>query len=84
MNQEQIKQEVFAALLEVAPEIEAKTLDYEKNLRDQYPLDSIDFLHFVLNIEKRLGIKISETDYPKLSSLNGSIKYLGLTQKQLH
>ena len=81
MNQEQIKQEVLAALLEVAPEIEAKTLDHEKNLRDQYPLDSIDFLHFVLNIEKRLGVKIPETDYPKLSSLNGSIKYLGLTQK---
>ena len=81
MNQEQIKQEVLAALLEVAPEIEAKTLDHDKNLRDQYPLDSIDFLHFVLNIEKRLGVKISETDYPKLSSLNGSIKYLELAQK---
>ena len=47
----------------------------------QYPLDSIDFLHFVLNVEKRLGVKISETDYPKLSSLNESIKYLELAQK---
>ncbi|MCK5916587.1 MAG: acyl carrier protein [Deltaproteobacteria bacterium] len=76
MNPEQIKQEVLAALLEVAPEIEIKTLDHEKNFRDQYPLDSIDFLHFILNIEKRLGIKIPETDAPRLSSLNGVIKYL--------
>ncbi len=81
MNQKQLKKEILAALLEVAPEINAKTLDHEKNFRDQYPLDSIDFLHFVLNIEKRLGVKISEIDYPKLSSLNGSLKYLGLAQK---
>ena len=78
MNQEQIKQEVLAALIEVAPEIDARILDHEKNLRDQYPLDSIDFLHFVLNIEKRLGVKIPETDYPKLSSLSGSIRYLSV------
>ena len=81
MNRKQIKKEVLAALVEVAPEINARILDCEKNFRDQYPLDSIDFLHFVLNIEKRLGLKISETDYPKLSSLNGSIKYLELAQK---
>ncbi len=76
MNQKQVKKEILAALLEVAPEIDARTLDHDKNFRDQYPLDSIDFLHFVLNIEKRLDVKILETDYPKLSSLNGSIKYL--------
>jgi acyl carrier protein len=81
MSQKQIKKEILAALLEVAPEIDAITLNHEKNFRDQYPLDSIDFLHFVLNIEKRLGVKISEIDYPKLSSLNGSLKYLGIAQK---
>ena len=78
MKQEHIKEEAIAALMEIAPEIDPYTLDSEKNFRDQYPLDSIDFLHFVLNIEKRLDVKIPETDYPKLSSLNGSIRYLSV------
>lgn len=76
MKKEHIKEEAIAALVEIAPEIDPNTLDPEKNFRDQYPLDSIDFLHFVLNIEKRLDVKIPEMDYPKLSSLNGSIRYL--------
>ncbi len=78
MNQDQIKKEVIAALVEVAPEIDASSLDPEKNFRDQYPLDSIDFLHFVMDVEKRLDAKIPETDYPKLSSLNGAIRYLSI------
>ena len=33
-------------------------------------------MNFVLLLEKRLGLKIPEIDYPKLSSLNGCLSYL--------
>lgn len=71
-----IKEHVIAVLQEIAPEIDPAKLDPAVSFRDQYQLDSVDFLNFVLKLEKRLGLKIPDTDYPKLSSLNGCDKYL--------
>ena len=51
-------------------------VDAELSFRDQFEFDSVDFLNFVLAVEDRLGRRIAEVDYPKLSSLNGCISYL--------
>ncbi|MBN2808394.1 MAG: acyl carrier protein [Deltaproteobacteria bacterium] len=83
MQPKKLEEEILAALIEVAPEIDTAGLVPEKNFRDQYPLDSIDFLHFILQLEKRLACKIRESDYPKLSSLKGAVNYLELVQKEL-
>ncbi len=76
MSQVELEQQVLDALLEIAPELDAKSLDRTKNFRDQVELDSVDFLSFVLNLERRLGLHVPEVDYPKLSSLQGCIGYL--------
>lgn len=68
-------EDVLAALQEIAPEIDASILIENTNFRDQYEIDSIDFLRFVLILENKAAIKIPETDYPKLSSLAGCITY---------
>ena len=44
--------------------------------RDQIEIDSVDFLQFVLDLEKKLEISIPDVDYPKLSSLNGCLSYI--------
>lgn len=76
MDRKTIETEVVAALVQIAPEIDAKILDPKKNFRDQYQLDSIDFLNLVMKLEKKLEIKIPEIDYPKLSSLDGCVRYI--------
>lgn len=63
-------------LRHVAPEVNIATLDPDRSFRDQTGLDSIDFLNFVVGLEERFGLRISETDYPELSSLRGCLRYI--------
>ena len=67
---------VLATLTSVAPEAEIDSLDDRLSFRDQLEIDSVDFLNFVLSLERALGIGIPEIDYPRLSSLGGCLKYL--------
>jgi acyl carrier protein len=76
MDAEKIKSEIIAALADVAPEVEVGSLDPARNFRDQFEFDSIDFVDLMLRLEKRLGIKIPQAHYPKLSSLDGALRYL--------
>jgi acyl carrier protein len=76
MTQVELEQQILDALLEIAPELDAKSLERSKSFRDQVELDSVDFLSFVLNLEQRLGLHVPEVDYPKLSSFQGCISYL--------
>ena len=76
MDKTTLRQHIIDALTKVAPEVDPGTLDPDSNFRDQFEVDSVDFLSFVLDLEKQLGIKIPEVDYPKLSSMKGCIAYL--------
>jgi len=76
MDENTLSQQIIDSLTKVAPDIDRNALDLEINFRDQFEVDSIDFLGFVLDLEKRLGIKIPEVDYPKLSSMKGCLSYV--------
>lgn len=39
-------------------------------------MDSLDFLNFVLALEKEHGVKIPEVRYPKCASLHGATQVL--------
>jgi acyl carrier protein len=76
-QREQIRRQVLQALAEVAPDADVEALRAGVAFRDQIELDSLDFLNFVLALEKRLRIHVPEADYPKLSTLDGCLAYLG-------
>lgn len=67
---------VLECLQAVAPEADLATLDAGRTFHDQLDLDSVDYLNFVLTLEKRLGVRIAEVDFPQLSSLDGCLAYL--------
>jgi len=60
----------------IAPEADLKHLDPDADLREALDIDSMDFLNFVTLIHHRLGVDIPEIDYPKLSTLSGTVRYL--------
>jgi acyl carrier protein len=76
VNTEELKPIVLAALSDVAPELDAATLDPKRDLRDQLDLDSMDFLNFVVGLHKALGVDIPEADYRKLGTLEACVAYL--------
>jgi acyl carrier protein len=75
MNADDIRRAVHDALAEVAPEAATSGLVPEVNFRDQFEFDSMDFVSFVIALDKRLGARTPEADYPKLSSLAGCLAY---------
>jgi len=76
MNSEQIRKTVLEVMRQVVPEMEPATLDARVSFRDQFEIDSVDYLNFVLALEQRLAMRIPEVDYPRLSSLDGCVAYL--------
>lgn len=77
MDQDALTRLITDSLMGVAPEVDPSALDPEVSFRDQFEIDSVDYLNFVLRLEKALGLRIPEVDYPKLSSLKGCLSYLG-------
>jgi acyl carrier protein len=75
-TEEEIKQVVLRALNNIAPEADLASLDPAKDLRDQMDIDSVDFLNFVIEIHKELGVEIPDADVPKLVTVDGGVAYL--------
>lgn len=72
---EEIKRTVLRILGEIAPEADLTALKPDVSFRDQLDIDSVDFLNFVLALHDAWHIEIPESDYPKLSTMNGCIDY---------
>jgi acyl carrier protein len=76
MTRETIREAVVIALTSVAPEVDPRTLQPGVEFRQEFDLDSMDFLNFVIAIHASLNVDVPETDYSKLATLNGAVEYL--------
>lgn len=77
LTQDALAQLILETLTHVAPDVDPSTLEPDVAFRDQFEIDSVDFLNFVIALETKLGRRIPETDFPRLSSLKGCLDYLG-------
>jgi len=82
MNEQELRDAVLQALIEVAPEIDAASIDPGAVLTEQLDIDSMDFLNVVVAVHESTGIAIPERDYPKFSTLDGAVAYLVNAQAQ--
>ena len=76
MSREEIRALILAALGQVAPELNLNTIDPHAAIRDQYDLDSVDYMNVIVAIHAKTGVGIPEADYPKLTTLDDCIEYL--------
>lgn len=76
MTDDEIIALVERHLFTVAPEFEGETINPETPFRDQFEIDSMDFLNFIIGLHKETRIEIPESDYPRLETLTGCIAYL--------
>jgi acyl carrier protein len=76
MTRDDVQAKVREALVAVAPETESVGLRPDVPLRDQVDLDSMDFLRFVMELHKRLGVDVPESDYSKLGSMATAVDYV--------
>ncbi|MGK7346582.1 MAG: acyl carrier protein [Candidatus Nitrospinota bacterium M3_3B_026] len=76
MTEEGIRQAVVDIMSEILPDEDLADIDPDKPLREQLDLDSMDFLDIVMELRKRYGIEVPESDYGKLVTMNSTVDYL--------
>lgn len=76
MDADQARATVAAALNAVAPGQRLPDGDAGFDLRQQLDLDSIDFVGFVAELERRTHLRLGEEDYAQLQQLNRAVKLL--------
>jgi acyl carrier protein len=76
MTRDEVRRAIIDALTRVAPEVDPGSIPPGASLRDEFDLDSMDFLNFAVGLHERLGIDIPERDYPRLATLEGAEAYL--------
>lgn len=76
MTDEEVRSKVLEQLIKVAPEAGEQELDPAVNFRDQFDFDSIDFLNFLMGLQKAFDHEIPEKDYPRFATLDGAVSYL--------
>jgi acyl carrier protein len=76
MDEQAIRDTLFAVLRTVAPEVTPDEIVADRPLRDQVDLDSMDFLNFLIRLHERLGVDVPESDYAKLVTPTDFVAYL--------
>jgi len=66
---------ILATLRRVVPAAPSEIIP-DSPFRDQFEMDSLDFLNFILALEKEHGVKIPEGRYPRCASLAGATTVL--------
>ena len=76
MNDSDIKNAVIGIISDIAPDEDLSNLDPALRLREQIDLDSMDFLDIVMELRKRYGVNVPDTDYMQLATLDSCVNYL--------
>jgi acyl carrier protein len=76
VTSDEIRAAVLAALARIAPEADLGALRPDLPVRDQVDIDSMDFLNFLVEIHRTLGVDVPEADYHDFSTLDRAVTYL--------
>lgn len=75
-DEQRIRDGVIAALLSVAPDLDGTEIRGDRPLRDDYDLDSADFLNIIIRLHETFGVDVPESDYGKLTTIDQMVQYL--------
>lgn len=76
MTRDDIEQALGEELARIAPDISLGEIDRSEDLRDEFDIDSIDFLNLMTALAKRFGRDMPEADYGEMDSFNHLADYL--------
>jgi acyl carrier protein len=76
MTIQEAKELIFKVLSDIAPEVDAATVDHTIDLTEQLDLDSMDYLNWMLGINQATGIDIPQRDVSVFLTIDGAASYL--------
>lgn len=76
MTKEEVRSAILDILSDIAPDEDLSNVDDNKKLRDQFNLDSMDFLDIVMELRKRYNLEVPEKDYEHLVTMSSCVAHL--------
>jgi len=76
MEIDEIRNAVRVAVASIAPGCDARLISPSQPLREQFELDSLDWINLVDGLHESLGVDIPESDYGRLATLDGIVSYI--------
>jgi len=76
MSDDKIEAALRQELHKIAPDMEFEDIDPLGDLREEFDIDSMDFLNLVSALSKSLGLPMPEEDYDEMGSYNAMLAYL--------
>ena len=76
MTRTEIEHAISAELHRIAPDIAIKDIDPQADMREEFDIDSMDFLNLVTALGKRFGLAMPEADYDRMRSFADLVAYL--------
>jgi acyl carrier protein len=76
MNTTEAEDLVRRCLGQIAPEVPFADVAADVDYREALALDSVDFLQLVELLSERTGVRIDESDYPKLATIASTVDFL--------
>lgn len=85
MDSNEIRGRLLTLLAGVAPDIDPRSVDPDRELRDQFDFDSMDTLHFAAAVSETFHIPIAETEYSRLAAIGPAADFIQskLTQQAI-
>ncbi len=77
MTDEDVEAVLREELRQIAPEVDIALVDPKADLREEFDIDSMDFLNLVTALGQRLDLEMPEADYPRMSTYASLLAYLG-------
>ena len=79
-TRDEIRNGVVAELTSIAPEVDEADISDTELLRDQVDLDSMDWLNFLVRLNKRFAVDIPESQYASLRTVGDLTGYIDTHQ----
>ena len=76
MNDQDAREAVYAAIGQVAPDVDTVGLEENSRLRQDLELDSLDFLRLIETISEATGVDVPERDYSQVLTVKGLVDYV--------
>jgi acyl carrier protein len=76
MTREEIRETIVSCLCEVAPEIDPASVKDDVSFRDQFDVDSMDLLNFIIAMHEQLQVDIPESEYGRLGTVDLLVEYI--------
>ncbi|MFP1631903.1 acyl carrier protein [Zhengella sp. ZM62] len=76
MNRDMLETLLTRELHRIAPDIDMADVDRDGDLREEFDIDSMDFLNLVAALSELTGAPMPESDYAQMGSVNALLAYL--------